>query len=330
MRRGSNGGMKRPLGTAHAAPARRGDAALRHGSNGGSLQLLGTAHAALVGHALAAPPKTRRRRSAPRLQRQDAATSRYCSRGAGRSCTRRAATDAATPLCAAAPTAGFRDYPVLRTRRWQVMHSPRRHRRGDAALRRGSNGGSLQLLGTAHAALVGHALAAPPKTRRRRSAPQLQRQDATTSRQCSRGAGRSFTRRATKDAATPLCAAAPTAGCRNYPVLHTRRWQVMHSPRRHTRGDAALRRGSNGGSLQLLGTAHAALVGYVLAAPPKKRRRRSAPRLQRRVATTTRHCSRGAGRSCTRRAATDVATPLCAAAPTAGRYNYPALLTRRW
>jgi hypothetical protein len=53
-----------------------------------------------------------------------------------------------TPLCAAAPTAGCYDYPVLLTRRRQVMHSPRRLRRGDAALRRGSNGGSLRLPGT--------------------------------------------------------------------------------------------------------------------------------------------------------------------------------------
>ena len=211
-----------------------------------------------------------------------------------------------------------------------LMHSSRRHRRGDAALRHGSNSGMPRLPGTAHAALVGHVLAAPPQTRRRRSAPRLQRRVATTTRHCSRGAGRLCTRRATKEEATPLCAAATTAGRYDYPALLTRRRPIMHSMRRHRRGDAALRRGSNGGMLRIPGTAHAAPVIHALAAPPKTRRPRSAPRLQRWGATNTQYCSRGVGNSCTRRAATDATTPLCAAAPTAGRYDYAALLTRRW
>jgi hypothetical protein len=195
------------------------------------------------------------------------------------------------------------------------MHSPRRQRRGDAALHRGSNGGTQRLTGTAHAAPADHVLAAPPQTRRRRSAPWLQRRCATTTRHCSLGAGRSCTRRAATDAATPLCAAAPTAVRYDHPSLLNRRRQVMHSPRRHRRGDAALRRGSNGGALRLTGTAHAtpadheactgtahaapadreactgtahaAPEGYALAAPPQTRRRRSAPRLQRLDAATT-------------------------------------------
>jgi hypothetical protein len=161
---------------------RRGDAALRLGSNGGTLRLPSTAHAALVGHALAAPPKTRRRSSALRLQRRGATTTRHCSCGVGRSYTRRAAS--------------VRRRFALRLQRrgatttWHCSRGAgrsctRRHRRGDAALRRGSNGGSLQLPGTAHAALVGHALAAP---------------------------------RLCKDAATLLCAAAPTAGCYDHPA----------------------------------------------------------------------------------------------------------------
>jgi len=179
---------------------RRNDALLRRGSNGRTQRLPGTTHAALAGHALTAPPKTRRRCSAPRLQRRDATTTRYCERGAGRSCNRRAAKDATTPLCAAATT-----------------------------------GGALRLPGTAHAAPADHALAAPPKTRRRRSAPRLQRREATTTRHCSRGAGRSCTCRAAKDATTPLCAAAPTARCYDYPTLLKRRWKVMHLPRHQRR-----------------------------------------------------------------------------------------------
>jgi hypothetical protein len=232
LRRGFNGGTLRLPGTAYAVPAGHAlaaphlwDAALRRGSNGGMLRLPGTAQTAPAGHALAArlqqrnatttrhctrgvgqvmhsPPQTRRRYSAPRLQRRDATTTRHCSRDAGRSCTRRPAKDATTPRCAAAQT---------------MLRPP----------------------GTAHAALAGHSLAAPPKTRRRRSALLLQRRDETATRHCSRGAG-------------------------------------------------------------------------------KTRRRRSAPRRQRRDAMTTRHSSRGAGRSLTRRAAKDAATPFCAAAPTAG------------
>jgi hypothetical protein len=188
----------------------------------------------------------------------------------------------------------------------------------------------LRLPGTAHAAPAGHAIAAPPQTRRRRSAPRLQRKDATNTRDCSYGAGNSCTRRAAKDATTLLCAVAPTVGRYDYPALLTRRRPIMHSMRRHRRGDAALRRGSNGGMLRIPGTAHAAPVIHALAAPPKTRRPRSAPRLQRWGATNTQYCSRGVGNSCTRRAATDATTPLCAAAPTAGRYDYAALLTRRW
>jgi hypothetical protein len=124
--------------------------------------------------------------------------------------------DAATPLYAAAPAAGCYDRPTLLTRRRQFTHSLRRQRRGDAALRRGSDGGMLRPPGTAHAAPAGYAFAAPPK-----------------------------------DAATLLCAAAPTAGRIDHPALLTRRRQIMYSPRRQRRGDAALRRGSNGGTLRL-------------------------------------------------------------------------------